>query len=275
MKKSIKNKIRPTYWVIRKIILNNRVINKYYINNHIGKKLINNKCPICESKEIYEIKFYYYKENIIKNYCYKCGHIFTNNLNADIDKGYKLFRFDQENEHINDQKYLLNMMVLNFRKKDLNKQNFLDFGIGGNYRHLLEMNNMYNHIFFDGCDIYPDDKPFYFQCYKNENKIGIYDGISSNAVIEHLDDTVNSWKYLNNLLKPLKKGGGIMVHSFPSQMNEDYFHWAIKIKSHECLFSKKSLEILCDKTGFELITIKYNQYVQHPIFIFNKIMDIN
>jgi cyclopropane fatty-acyl-phospholipid synthase-like methyltransferase len=112
---------------------------------------------------------------------------------------------------------------------------------------LLELNSNFNDIIFEGCDIYPKDAKCYFQSYSDMSHLNIYDAISSNAVIEHLGDTINSWKYLNRLLKASNEGGGIMIHAFPSQITEDYLHWTIEIRSHKCLFSKKSLSLIVRK----------------------------
>lgn len=64
-----------------------------------------------------------------------------------------------------------------------------------------------------------------------------------------------------------------MVHAFPSQIVEDLNHWAIKIDSHECLFSETSHDLICRKSGFELIKVKYFAGVQHPVYYFRKTCD--
>lgn len=274
MNKSIRKKIRPLYWNFRKVFLNNRLVSKYLRNKIITNKVENQTCPICESNSITSLKFYFEQIDIMKFYCNVCGHIFTNNLRADIQKGFELFNYESENEHINDQKFLLLLLEKFTRNTAIKNRRLLDFGISGNYRHLLELNANFKNVIFEGCDIYPCERKYYFQCYADEKKLGSFDGISSNAVVEHLDDTINSWKYLNKLLKPVESGGGIAIHAFPSQINEDYLHWAIQIKSHECLFSKNSLSILCSKTGFELIKIKNSSEVQHPVFFFKKVRNL-
>jgi len=274
MNESIRKKIRPLYWNFRKVFLNNIIVSKYLLRRILTDKDENQICPICNSNSITSLNFHFEQTNIIKFFCKNCGHIFTNNLRRNVHKGFELFNYGSENEHINDQKYLLLLLERETRNYKTKNRRLLDFGIGGNYSHLIELNRYFNDVAFEGCDIYPSDKKFYFQAYADESKIGIFDGIVSNAVIEHLDDTVNSWKYLNTLLKPVDERGGIMIHAFPSQINEDYLHWAIQIKSHECLFSKKSLLINCHRTGFQLLKIKFSPFVQHPIFYFKKISDI-
>jgi hypothetical protein len=79
---------------------------------------------------------------------------------------------------------------------------------------------------------------------------------------------------MNKLLKPICLGDSLMIHAFPSQITEDYRHWAINIRSHECLFSKKSLSILCAESGFILVDIRNDSNVQHPLYYFSKIKDV-
>jgi hypothetical protein len=171
-------------------------------------------------------------------------------LLANVEKGFVLFGYEKENIHREDQVFLLRLLERKTRNVKGEKRKLLDFGIGGNYSHLIELNGEYPNVEFEGCDIY------------------------QNAVMEHLDDTIPSWQYLNSLLKSMKDGGGIMIHAFPSQITEDYLHWAIRIRSHECLFSKKSLSILCSKTGFDFIKIVSSPFAQHPLYFFEKTKDV-
>lgn len=268
------NYIRPLYWLTRRILFKNIFVSKYIFNKQLKNINNNLNCPICNCGDIYNIYFNYEKKEIIKYYCGFCEHIFSKNLNADFNKGNELFNYSQENNHIKDQIHLLETMVKKTGKKRNGLRKFLDYGIGGNYSHLNKLNSKYNNVYFYGCDIYPSKRGNYFTCHQDSSFNGLFDGISSNAVIEHLDNTIYSWQYFNKLLKSKDEGIGIMMHSFPSQITEDMLHWTIRIQSHECLFSKKSLKIVCDKTGFKLIRISSNYKVQHPIYIFEKVKDL-
>ena len=132
---------------------------------------------------------------------------------------------------------------------------------------------MYPQHQFHACDLYSSNARDYFQIYSPASPLRRFDGISSNAVVEHLDNTLEAWRYLNRLLKPMAEGGGMMVHAFPSQIVEDPNHWAIRIASHECLFSRKSLELACRHSGFAFIRIRYFASVQHPVYYFRKTRD--
>lgn len=264
------NTLRPLYWRFRSLILNNKIIRRIYISKNAISNCDFIPCPVCDYKQSKIINFKIENRLVEKNLCLNCNHLFSNWLNDSIELTKSLFKYDKINHSSNGQKELI-IKSIKFSSKTNGK--FLDFGIGGNlsvYSNLKLKDN--NEIF--GCDIIQRNEKNYFKTYEDESMIGFFDAISSNAVVEHLYNTKEAWIYFNKLLKPLNEGGGIMLHAFPSQINFDYMHWTIKIKSHVCLFSIDSLKKIIDYAGFELIKIEFDKKIQHPVFYFKKIRDL-
>jgi hypothetical protein len=193
-------------------------------------------------------------------------------LNRNLQKAAQLFAYNRPNSQYEGQKRLQIELVKN---TSVSSGKYLDFGVGGNIGISRELRHTYPQHEFYSCDLYPSSSTYYFQIYSPASPLHMFDGISSNAVVEHLDNTLQAWRCLNNLLKPMSEGGGIMIHAFPSQIVEDPSHWAIKIASHECLFSRESLKLLCQESGFELIRIRYFASVQHPVYFFRKTCDFS
>ena len=265
--------LRPSYWTVRKATLNNRVVQTLWLNKKT-REVITRECPVCSNRSAYVVRFKFETALITKFQCCKCAHLFSNNLKADLATASKLFNYEGENSQKQGQEFLIEKLYQLVKDNSRQKQfNLLDFGVGGNLGTVEGLRAKYPESHFYACDLYEKKHDYYFQTYHDQSKLGFFDGISSNAVIEHLDNTTEAWAYLNHLLKPARLGGGFMVHAFPSQVNEDPFHWAIRIYSHECLFSKESLRAICEKTGFELLHIKYFHQVQHPVFFFRKVAD--
>jgi cyclopropane fatty-acyl-phospholipid synthase-like methyltransferase len=163
------------------------------------------------------------------------------------------------------------------RRSRLGNGTFLDFGVGGNLAafQVAQLRNPQHK--FMACDTYPSQVAGYFQTYAANSPLHCFDGISSYAVVEHLTETVAAWSYLNRLLKPLSAGGGLMVHAFPSQLHHDFDHWAIQIGSHVCLFSSKSLKLVCERTGFRMETGVFLRPIgqhAHGIMVFRKVRDV-
>jgi hypothetical protein len=188
-------------------------------------------------------------------------------LNQNLQKAAQLFAYERPNDQYEGQKRLQVELV---KSTSVSKGRYLDFGVGGNIGISGDLRHIYPQHEFYSSDLYPSSTMHYFQMYSPDSPLHSFDGISSNAVIEHLDNTLEAWRYLNRLLKPVSKGGGIMIHAFPSQIVEDPNHWAIKIESHECLFSNDSLRLTCQKSGFELLKRRYFANVQHPVYFFAK-----
>ena len=128
-----------------------------------------------------------------------------------------------------------------------------------------------------GCDVYQSDTPGYFSIYDPRAPVGSFDGISSYAVIEHLTNTLEAWIGLNRLLKSIRAGGGVMVHAFPSQWHQGFDDWSIQIRGHSCLFSRKSLRLICREAGFRVVKADPPRFIgphYHPVFTFMKVRDV-
>lgn len=235
-------------------------------------KLDGVSCPVCGSDDCRPIRYYFEKCNIEKSFCSKCAHLWAvADLPNDVKRAVTMFDYEAPSLWCSTEKRLiLSLIRLNMRPRG----RFLDFGIGGNISVLEELAPLLkNDQKLFACDIIlRNDYPNYFVTYKDDTKIGTFDGICSSEVIEHLDKTVETWMYMNRLLKPVSDGGGVMLHSFPSNVNLHMDDTMIVIGSHVCLFSEKSLRMLCEKSGFELSKISYRHFL--PEFIFQKTRDV-
>jgi hypothetical protein len=230
-------------------------------------------CPVCGGGDCRPTAFERPEGQIEKYICCGCEHLFSGFLQTDPGLGQEMFQFDTENIGKETQVLLLEELV---RRSGLERGIFLDFGVGGNMSAFQEAQARLPQHRFMACDTYPSLVPGYFQTYEEESPLHMFDGISSYAVVEHLTETFAAWIYLNRLLKPVASGGGLMVHAFPSQLHHDFDHWAIQIKSHVCLFSSKSLKLLCAKTGFQMEAGKFLRPIgqhAHGVMVFRKVRD--
>lgn len=251
-------------------ILNQKMLRNRTLDKLLQKKIDYIECSICKSKKISIIHFNSESTLIKKYYCHNCDHIFSNNLQLNASLGQELFNYQSESKFFHQQ---LQLQISLLKEIYASSGNILDFGVGGNFQIQDYLSKRYPNFNFYTCDIYQNERKNYFQSYSADSPLHIFDGISSHAVIEHIDNTIDAWTYFNKLLKPIKLGGGIMLHSFPSQINEDLHHWSVQIGSHECIFSEQSLNILCAKTGFKLLKCKIFTTAVHPVFVFRKVFD--
>ena len=191
-------------------------------------------CPICgQTDSVSEVSQSFKSTNISKLFCRHCHHLHSNWLANNLERTQELFDYNTETTRKYEQKYLLSQAIKYSGKRGW----FLDFGVGGNISASIEMQKEFPENIFYACDLNYRDEKNYFVTYTADEMIGRFSGITSNSVIEHLGDTIQTWRYFNQLLKP----GGYMVHSFPSQLHFDWSHWGLTIKSHVCLFSDISL----------------------------------
>jgi SAM-dependent methyltransferase len=83
-----------------------------------------------------------------------------------------------------------------------------------------------------------------------------YDVVTSYDVIEHLDDPRS---YLSALLKPLKKGGLLVIGTpnadYISLKAEPYFQVELSQPYHRHIFSEKALRSLCAEFGLEPVFV--------------------
>lgn len=229
-------------------------------------------CPICSCTKIATLSFTLPNEVVDKSLCRDCQHLFSDFMQTETRHVEIVFGVATENEGSATQLELLEEI-----SSGVKRGAFLDFGIGGNVTAFQAAGARMPQHRFQGCDVYPLDVPGYFGTYDPDAPLGTFDGISSYAVVEHLTNTMDAWRLLNRLLKPMKEGGGTMTHSFPSQWHLDFEDWAIRIAGHSCLFSRKSLRIVCDVTGFEIVRADPPRFVgphYHSVFRFRKVKDV-
>jgi hypothetical protein len=230
-------------------------------------------CPVCGSRFSARVPIQFGDDCFEKGLCRRCEHLYSTWLQTDVAKASTQFGYADENENLSTQVQLL-VEVAN--RRSLRSGSYLDFGVGGNRRSFELASAMCPHQHFFGCDLFSYSHPNYFTTY-DASYAGMFDGISSYAVMEHLTYPGDSWKYLNRLLRPMVAGGGIMVHSFPSQLHHVFSDWQIQIRSHVCLFSRRSLAIQCRAAGFRLQFADPPRPVgphSHPVLIFEKVRDV-
>jgi hypothetical protein len=161
-----------------------------------------------------------------------------------------------ENERKEVQKEMIRICAALIRDQQVNSSTLqiLDFGCGPNYRAAIEMNQEDSKLACSCCDINPslpyDGRTFFkFTGTITQELVGAYDGISSVDVFEHLNHPVDDMLKFNKLLKI----GGVMVHFAPLQWYLRLHPGHYDTAFHTNFPSKKSLQILCEKTGFKFI----------------------
>ena len=227
-------------------------------------------CPVCGS-EAKRLKFEFSADFFEKYLCPCCFHLFGTWSQTMVQEADELFNYTCENENLAAQSQL---MVEAARWG--NAGPILDFGAGGNLRAAEAAKNVAGTFDFWSCDLYASNRQNYFVTY-DETQCGRFSGISSYAVMEHLTAPLEAWRYMNRLLKPCNLGGGVMVHAFPTLYHHRLSDWQVVIRSHTCIFSRRSLPIILKKTGFALVKADPVRPVGphlHPVFLFRKIRDV-
>lgn len=260
--------------IVRRQLAFERLLRRQVAERMEGAVVEGVGCPVCGGGTCHRVAFRRDEGEVEKRLCGGCGHLFSDFLQTDPGLGEDLFGFDVENDGWVTQVELLDEVVQRSRVKG---GLFLDFGVGGNLRAFQEAAMRHPGQRFMACDTYASGVAGYFQTYSDDSPMGVFDGISSYAVMEHLTGTIESWRYLNRLLKPVAAGGGCMVHAFPSLLHHDFDHWSVQIKSHACVFSKKSLELVCARSGFRMEEGRaYRPVGQHAhgVMVFRKVGDV-
>jgi len=212
-----------------------------------------------------------------KYICVNCGHCFANWLDGDLantaDKYAGIYdgaQLLQEGPRARYEEGLFRYVLR--RLGNPKKATLLDFGCGPNRSPVEKLRNEG----FDarGCDILPIysyDGDVFFQHTANASPwLGRFDGIVSIDVVEHLADTIGSWSYFNRILKP----GGIMAHCFPSQIHYSFLHSYFRTPFHVCLFSRRSISLLLERTGFVLDDVEPFDADVPYVFCFRKTREI-
>lgn len=263
-------------------ISDNKIINSAESTSEVD-------CPICGSNQSKIIT--YNKPNYVngpskdlpdvkmpkKYLCQNCDHLFSTWLDADLEEVSSLYSgiYDSDQLFHENLRYKYELGLMEYSLKYIkNSENIslLDFGCGPNTTAAKIMKDKgYDAKCCDILDGYPYDGDFYFKYKTGEPSLEKrFDVIVSIDVIEHLGNTLDSWKDLNRMLKP----GGVMSHSFPSRILYSLSHEYCQNPFHNCLFSKKSLNIICEKTGFRFETMRPFDADVPFVFRFRKIREV-
>jgi len=173
-------------------------------------------CPICSCNRCRTVTYYFEQNRIDKAFCPNCLHLFSSlNLPGNIPRAKQLFDYHTASPHSATEIRLIELLVEYSGKTE---GRFLDFGIGGNLAALQSARLLLGKKYqIWGCDLVNrNDIPQYFITYQNDDMLGSFDGICSSEVLEHLDNTIESWSYLNRLLQPVDRGGGLCCTLSPA-----------------------------------------------------------
>ena len=243
-------------------------------------------CPVCDRSKTKSISFGCDRRingpsatlpevrSHVKYVCMGCGHYFTAWLDTDLEQiGEKfegIYESDQLFRENSRAAYQLNLLSYALKRLEgKSAPRILDFGCGPNTSPTMTMRE-------DGhdvrcCDIlgsYPYDGDIFFR-YDGEDTRWErqFDAIVSIDVIEHLGNTRSSWRELNRLLAP----DGIMAHCFPTRLHYGLRHPCCRTPFHTCIFSRESLQLIAEKSGFRLEAIKPFDADVPYVFYFRKI----
>ncbi len=240
------------------------------------------KCIVCKNTK------HFHKQYIILTKCLKCSHIFYDKkLNyKDLQKIYSNdYFFGQEYiNYINDRKQVeknANIRINSIKKyvKNIKTKNLLEIGSAFGFFLNVAKRKFRN---LEGYEINSDAVDYardYFklQIYKEnfitkEFKNKKYDIFCLFDVIEHLN---NPDQYIKKIYEISSKDSYIFIttgdiDSFTAKIFGK--NWRlIHPPSHVHYFSKKTIEILLNNNGYDVISNKYIGYYRNFSFILNKL----
>lgn len=239
--------------------------------------LVDSNCPICGHKKAK--LFCYGPDNSVscssrqypevsvghnKYRCMNCFNIYATWLQRDLAEVGEIYsgidngttEVHVENERKEVQKEMIRACAALIRDKQVNDATLkiLDFGCGPNYRAAIEMNKEDHDLDCFCCDINPSLPYNGISFFKytgtiNNELEGAFDGITSVDVFEHLNQPIDDMLKFNRILKK----SGCMVYFAPLQWYLRLHPGHYDTAFHTNFPSKKSLQMLCRKTGFQLI----------------------
>ena len=240
--------------------------NSEYFSSIIFRKLSEKNCPICSDISIFGVQFSYdWDAEINKNICLCCGHLFSayefNFLGSNSYDFEQYYPFGEA-------KIAAKAISLRGGRNGHGKIRLLFIGSGGNQGLLHSYLKSDIEVFYTDLKQVSEDIKF-IPNQDLEEYAGFFDIICSRAVVEHLEDSLDTFKKWRNILKK----DGIMAHSFPCLYHNDLNNPMIGIRSHTNIFSKNSLYLLCEKLGLKIINeaepFLYSGYT-HPTYFFIK-----
>jgi len=206
--------VKPVKWWLQRkwsnLLLRQQLA--WISENHPDSSL---PCPICAALDCKLVVFYSEKCHIEKAFCPHCIHIFSHlGLPDNPDKVRQLFVFSEPSRTCDIERKLILRLVSLARR---GSTQFLNFGTGGNFAALDSARNKVKlPIQIWGCDLVMSrEDRYFFKTYSDDTMLGRFDAICSSETIEHLDDTVTAWIYMNRLLKPKREGEGSCFTGFP------------------------------------------------------------
>lgn len=212
-----------------------------------------------------------------KYLCKHCGHFFLPWAGTDLEDTRAMYRgiYAGDVGKTENKRAAFQLNLIRYVIGHLGTQAnpvVLDFGCGPNTSPAQRMREAgYDVRCCDILDAGPADAAVFFQYDPADSRWnGRFDAIVSVDVIEHLGDTLEAWRALNRLLRP----GGIMAHCFPSRIHYSLRHKCWATPFHACGFSRKSLEMLARKTGFEWETTEPFPADVPFVFRFRKTRDV-
>ncbi len=255
------------------------------------------RCPACgciSQKEIIKAKAWMFHRTSVYDYvlCSKCGSLYRLKLTIDNDELYDSESYSTLNYSLEDRIKSRNRIV-NYliRKRDLfwyeNENSMVGSFLSKKFYAGFPFRNVLRHgmKFIDigsgvgetayilremGFDTYAIEP--YLSCdikYKNGliikkafisdlEKIGIYDVVFMNSVVEHLENPKETLKICYRLLK----WGGVCCIAIPGygKMTEMYKadSYVIQAPQHVCLYSEKGIKELISDTGFKIELLERN-----------------
>lgn len=253
----------------------NPILRRRYIQRSIE---VETKCPACDADSTGTLSVPFEGDTLEKFICADCGHFFHFlNLPDNPEEADEIFSYDEPpTRRVKAQRSLLQLARNHTESVE---PAILDFGVGRNSDAYQSMNDSNAKGEYWGCDIVHLELENYFCAYRESPGLS-FDAIVSNNTIEHIDDTAEAWQYMNSLLKPVAEGRSKMFHSFPMQLHYPLDEWPCVGEGHCCIFSKKSLNQICRRAGFELTSIRYRPFTNEmpnagfPIFEFEKVSDV-
>ncbi len=266
---------RKVYFTLRSMYSSfvTKQIFEHVISHH--PKCCKKPCPVCNFDQVSLFPTFYDGLPVTKYYCLNCQHLFgEKDYSINPVQAYGLLDYEKPSATYSVQKKTIEAVIKFSSKKNSGK--YLDFGIGGNWCAIKELSDKYNnsHEIY-GTDIHPcnnlSDK-FFISYNHDPSFFGFFNGISSCHVLEHFENPHKSWEYLNRLLKPIKSGGGVMVHVIPTTMHYHPYDIVNLYPSHVCIYSKRSIRLVSEKCGFKIEKIRVIE--GQPAFYFRKTFDL-